>query len=329
MQLGEAAQEPLPASVLDGAPWVPVMRKLMGDDAINLFTGAVVAEPGAADQPLHMDGGHLWQGTHGFEQPQCPPHCYNVFLPLVDVTAENGPTEFWPGSHVIGKARDAYDGGEPGVALAGAVGDIIVFDYRVVHREMANAATAARPVLYSTFSRPWFRDALNFPDDALFRRRRRAKKAAAAVFGGGGGKAKKKPAKRAVKAVSESYIDPSLHPVLLLVPRRRSASAGASKRAAAVSAGSTSRKHDDGGCRRPARRRTRRRAADERESLARRGRAAAPPLRARRRPRPILWPQSRHANQQRARPRSSRVKKNAWSKNWSKLEIAPRARRAV
>ena len=35
----------------------------MGDDAINLFTGAVVAEPGAADQPLHMDGGHLWQGT--------------------------------------------------------------------------------------------------------------------------------------------------------------------------------------------------------------------------------------------------------------------------
>ena len=96
MQLGEAAQEPLPPSVLDGAPWVPVMRKLMGDDAINLFTGAVVAEPGAADQPLHMDGGHLWQGTHGFEQPQCPPHCCNVFLPLVDVTAENGPPSSGP-----------------------------------------------------------------------------------------------------------------------------------------------------------------------------------------------------------------------------------------
>ena len=188
MQLGEAAQEPLPPSVLDGAPWVPVMRKLMGDDAINLFTGAVVAEPGAADQPLHMDGGHLWQGTHGFEQPQCPPHCCNVFLPLVDVTAENGPTEFWPGSHVIGKARDAYDGGEPGVALAGAVGDIIVFDYRVVHRGMANAATAARPVLYSTFSRPWFRDALNFPDDALFGAKGGG---GSGGFGGGGGKAKK------------------------------------------------------------------------------------------------------------------------------------------
>ena len=166
------------------------MRKLMGDDAINLFTGAVVAEPGAADQPLHMDGGHLWQGTHGFEQPQCPPHCYNVFLPLVDVTAENGPTEFWPGSHVIGKARDAYDGGEPGVALAGAVGDIIVFDYRVVHRGMANAASAARPVLYSTFSRPWFRDALNFRTT-----RSSAPRAAAAAAGSAAAAARQKEAR--------------------------------------------------------------------------------------------------------------------------------------
>ena len=104
------------------------------------------------------------------------------------MTAENGPTEFWPGSHVIGKARDAYDGGEPGVALAGAVGDIIAFDYRVVHRGLANAATVARPVLYSAFSRPSFRDALNFPDDALFGAKGGG---GSGGFGGGGGKAKK------------------------------------------------------------------------------------------------------------------------------------------
>ena len=67
-------------------------------------------------------------------------------------------------------------------------GDIIVFDYRVVHRGMANAASAARPVLYSTFSRPWFRDALNFPDDALFGAKGGG---GSGGFGGGGGKAKK------------------------------------------------------------------------------------------------------------------------------------------
>ena len=176
LQLGAEAHEPLDDAVLADAPWLPLMRKLLGDDAICLFTGAVVAEPGAADQPMHMDGGHLFHATHGFEQPQCPPHCVNVFLPLVDVTAENGPTEYWPGSHVVGHAREAYAEREPGVPLAGARGDIIVFDYRVVHRGMANAAETRRPVLYSTFARPWFRDALNFPPDALF-----------ATAGGGGG----------------------------------------------------------------------------------------------------------------------------------------------
>ena len=97
---------------------------------------------------------------------------------------------------MIGKARDAYDGGEPGVALAGAVGDIIVFDYRVVHRGMANAATAARPVLYSTFSRPWFRDALNFPDDALF-----GAKGAAAAAGSAAAAARRRRARQEEEAV--------------------------------------------------------------------------------------------------------------------------------
>jgi hypothetical protein len=69
----------------------------------------------------------------------------------------------------------------PSVALAGARTDAIVFDYRVVHRGMANTGEAARPVLYLTFCRSWFRDQQNFPDERLF------PLAAGGGAGGGGG----------------------------------------------------------------------------------------------------------------------------------------------
>ena len=116
MRLGE---DDLPVAVRDSAPWRPLLSEVLGDDSQNLFTGAVIAEPGAANQNPHMDGGHLFQATHGYSQQQNPAHCLNVFVPLVDVSAENGPTEFWPGSHVLSEARAAYDGQTPSLQLAG------------------------------------------------------------------------------------------------------------------------------------------------------------------------------------------------------------------
>ena len=166
MQLGASATA-LPAAVTKKAPWKPVLERLLGDDYIEQFQGCVIAEPGAADQQPHMDGGHLYQSTHSYEQAQNPCHCLNVFVPLVDVTDENGPTEFWPGSHVLSQARAAYNGQMPSVRLAGNKGDAIIFDYRVVHRGAGNSADARRPVLYLTSSRSWFRDAANFPDERL------------------------------------------------------------------------------------------------------------------------------------------------------------------
>jgi hypothetical protein len=168
------------APVADPPPWQSVLERVLGEDVVPLFAGAVLSAPGSADQPLHMDGGHLFQSTHGYEQTQNPPHCVNVFVPLVDITQENGPTEFWPGSHVLSRARDAYNGQTPSVKLAGQIGDIIIFDYRVVHRGLANRGTENRPLLYLTYARPWFRDAQNFPDEPLL-----AKSNAAAAGGFG------------------------------------------------------------------------------------------------------------------------------------------------
>jgi hypothetical protein len=129
MQLGEgSAPSPLPAKLLARAPWTPLLRKVLGEDMATIFTGAVVALPGAAPQPCHMDGGHLFHSTGGWQAEHLPPHCLNVFMPLVDVTATNGPTEFWPGTHRAAAAKAAgpqWDA-EPGVQLAGSLGDLIV-----------------------------------------------------------------------------------------------------------------------------------------------------------------------------------------------------------
>jgi len=158
---------PLMDGAIDSPPWQPLLEAALGYDVAPLFQGAVIAAPGAGVQTVHMDGGHLYQSTHAYDQHQNPVHCVNVFVPLVNVTPDNGPTEFWPGSHVLARAKDAYAGRMPSVALAGSQGDLIVFDYRVVHRGLGNHGTADRPVLYLTYARPWFRDCSNFPDERL------------------------------------------------------------------------------------------------------------------------------------------------------------------
>ena len=90
----------------------------------------------------HADGPHL------FEQgPTLPAHALNVFLPLVDLTAQNGPTQFAPGSHVRGQEHagggvgsefdegeaDGEDGEGSGKTRTffARSGDAIIFDYRV------------------------------------------------------------------------------------------------------------------------------------------------------------------------------------------------------
>ena len=47
--------------------------------------------PGAGDQAWHSDGAHVSLSKH------LPCHVLNVFIPLVDLTLELGPTEFRPG----------------------------------------------------------------------------------------------------------------------------------------------------------------------------------------------------------------------------------------
>ena len=165
----------------------------------------IVATPGCTSQSWHADGGHVSLSQH----EKC--HVLNVFIPLVDVPLSMGPTELRPGTHyhtrnlapmmLAAKARKSL---RPPVCPELKIGDALVFDYRILHRGMANVSDVDvdnddsqhgggtvsapsyeridcnvssgrihscgkdRPVLVLTFARRWFKDVCNFPKRSMF-----------------------------------------------------------------------------------------------------------------------------------------------------------------
>src|SRR3954470_8674947 len=71
------------------------VRALLGDDCVLQLLGADTPLPGARLQTVHMDTVDLAPGAR---LPATYLVCVNV--PLVDYTAENGPLELWPGTHL-------------------------------------------------------------------------------------------------------------------------------------------------------------------------------------------------------------------------------------
>jgi len=147
-------EEPF-SSLGRGGSWMPVVRGILGEETSLLFCGVLLAHGDAnepTDQEWHRDGGHLFDGVH------LPCHCLNVFIPLVNLVEENGPTQFVLGSHAMG-FRD--EGDVSAVTMVCEVGTAILFDYRILHRGTANRSWSDRPCMYFTYSKPWFVDHKN------------------------------------------------------------------------------------------------------------------------------------------------------------------------
>ena len=139
-----------------------------GNDHYLCNMSIVNATPGSADQGWHADGGHINLQAH----EEC--HCFNVFVPLVDVDVALGPTELRPGSHYLtrnlapmmlaAKARGKLR--KPAMPLLRA-GDALLFDYRILHRGRANFGDIDRPIFVMTFAKRTFKDRLNFPSKSI------------------------------------------------------------------------------------------------------------------------------------------------------------------
>lgn len=126
-------------------PLMEVEKKLMS-------SGCFLSLTGSETQNYHTDGPALSDVVDLF------PYAVNVFVPLVAVDSRNG-TEFIPGSHVVGEHKKVKSV-RPSVAL----GNALLFDYRVVHRGLRNSRIDPRPCYYATYSQSWYKDIYNFSE---------------------------------------------------------------------------------------------------------------------------------------------------------------------
>jgi hypothetical protein len=149
---------------------LPLFQASSWEDLSLCQLSLVVSTPGATAQAWHADGGHVDLHTHQ------PCHVLNVFVPLQTVSMDMGPTAFRPGTHV--HTRDlarlmlvahCQKTLRPLVAPTLELGDVLVFDYRVLHRGLANRQSVQHRIyLVLTVSRPWFKDIINFPSRSLY-----------------------------------------------------------------------------------------------------------------------------------------------------------------
>lgn len=166
------SQDWCPDLALSVAPaWLSVVAEVLGDDFQPMARGVMLSRAGAAEQEWHTDGPSLCLDT----ESALPAHALNVFVPLVPVDSSNG-TALVPGSHLVVNPDDDDATGCGAGSPAGATtpqldaGDVLVFDYRTLHRGEANTTAADRPVVYLSYSVPWFRDVANF-NTAQYRRK--------------------------------------------------------------------------------------------------------------------------------------------------------------
>lgn len=131
-----------------------LMRQLLGEDMVLNSFGIVAALAGAERQNMHRDHPALFNGALDL-----PPYAITVMLPLIDLSVDTGTTAIWEGSH---RWNDQDAHGQPPLLPYAAIGDAYLMDYRLVHAGAPNRTSTARPILYAVYSKPWFRDTVNF-----------------------------------------------------------------------------------------------------------------------------------------------------------------------
>ena len=154
------------------APWLPFVRDLMSN-SWNVNVSVVYSKPGAKNQEWHADGRHLdAECDPRTGLGHAPPYGVCVFMPLIDLNAATGFTQFFMRSHktsqligfgeAVATLRLSFDG----VLEAG---QSVLYDYRLLHRGMANNTTnTVRPVLQFLYTVPAYKELRNYGVESLW-----------------------------------------------------------------------------------------------------------------------------------------------------------------
>jgi len=136
-----------------------LMVGLLGDECILQGLGSVTSLPGSEEQHWHHDHPPLFYDIH--IDPHLPSYAITVIIPLIDLNEQTGTTAMMLRSHRYPRGGHPKAGAEiiyPEVP----VGSVLLFDYNIRHSGQANKSDQIRPILYNSYSRPWFRDHRNF-----------------------------------------------------------------------------------------------------------------------------------------------------------------------
>jgi ectoine hydroxylase-related dioxygenase (phytanoyl-CoA dioxygenase family) len=162
---------------------------LLDEDFIVNHSGTLNAQPGAPPQAWHADAEYLY-GRQSFQEygvagQDLPPFAISMFTPLINMTYDHGPTEFCLGTaHFRGHYSDLladdrrllengvvadlhrFDQSPHGQVCPIAfqrtpllgLGDVVLFDYMLNHRGGPNKSNDLRSMLFTVYSRPWYKD---------------------------------------------------------------------------------------------------------------------------------------------------------------------------
>jgi tetratricopeptide (TPR) repeat protein len=136
---------------------MPVMRKLLGDELILSAYTSVASLPGSTDQNIHRD--HT--GLFDQENPDLvyPAFAVQVILPLVPLDEYTGATRMFKGTQRV-PIQEAVK--RPHQDPVVPLGSCLLNDYLCPHYGRGNRSDRVRPILTYIYTRPWFRDYLNY-----------------------------------------------------------------------------------------------------------------------------------------------------------------------
>jgi len=146
--------------LLASPAFISILRRLLGDGFILGAMTCVVSLGGCKEQQWHRDNPLPFEGSG---LPPEDSFSINVMVPLIDVDDAVGGTAIMKGTH---RGQGAYLPKDPIQSGPVRLGSVYLLDSRIFHAGLANTSDVARPVISMVFQKPWYRDTVNFTQQA-------------------------------------------------------------------------------------------------------------------------------------------------------------------
>lgn len=150
-------------------PIVSLVKHMSPEIDFRYYWGAIPSLGGSGPTPIHRDVYSMLNtvvdNNLNYLDINLPAYYFTVLIPLVQITKENGPTQFIKGSHkhsiVDENKAELY-------APLLSPGDIVIFDGRTLHQGSANNTAQERVIAYITFVANWYHDQTFVINEYLF-----------------------------------------------------------------------------------------------------------------------------------------------------------------